>query len=1306
MANELKYVLGLDLGVASIGWAVMKYNENDEPEKLIDTGVVVFSSLDNDKGKLYNADRRDKRGSRRVTRRRADRLRRTKGHIVSSGLISKDELHNLYNSKIRMDDVYSLRIKGLTEKLTNEELARVLVHYSKNRGFKSNRKIEDIVMEEDGKDIKVKVSKASADDKKLKPAIEKGTELIQKENITVTQAIMKIKDEKGLNTFKNKGGSYNYGFTRAQVLEEITKILKRQQEENSIINDKFIEKFVEIFSSQRDFSEGPGGDSKYKVDFRSTAGRCKYTGDRRVVASAPSYEIFSFLQRVNDIRYYDNSEEALKKKREKKGLEPDIIKKIYEAVVNKNKAFNFKVVQECLDIKDVKFLNIPEISKADYKKIREEFRKKIAKKKGIELEKLDDLTEEENILFYDKLNEERMKKDIYILKRKKEIEKELEKQGLSKTQIIDLGGIKFLDEVASVLTYAKTDNKMDELFREEFSSIPEKKDDVNVREIIKKMNNYNGIGMLSLELIYKLNEEMLKGNDYEKSMSILGYSLYKNVDDSKKFDTKFPTISQIETRYNTKITNPNVKHVLVHLRKLYNSLIRRYGTPYRIHIELARDLSNDFSTRNKMKREQINNFEARQAASFDIFNANKDLLLGRDQLSNEDIMKKRLYDEQFGTCMYSAKKIDMSILFTNQVQIDHILPYSKSYDDSYSNKVLVLTEANQEKRDRTPYQWIGKNKDKWEEFKKRVRGNSNLSLSKKDKLLFTEKIERDEFLERSFHATTYVSKISLQIFKNILNDSKTDEEKKNNVIPFKGTATSYLRKFWGLNRITHNYENEEFKRKESYELGEITVDSENSKVVLTAKNAFGDEISAEMKVEKDRNGVYKTAFNEDLYLAICQKNGFEKINDIFNVSNTSRNLFEIKEKELIDLVKINKNIVTEVKAFIRLIAELKGKVSAKNRENHLHHAVDAILISVMSRSTQMRLTKFNNLIQQVRNGDRDIIDPDSGEMLTPKDILEKFSEFMIRLGKYDRVQINIEELKDKKFILPYPYRTFKEEIKWMVFERKDMFEGYDSLLGRYTADEIKNISVMQPYRVLETKPKGALHAETLLGESKNQITKRISIDDLDKKKLEKLFDKDGSQKEVYNVLNKWLDNKKKTEPILKNGKIIKKIKIVDENKEKFIKLGHKRYAEMGQTLAEIRVFKKQDDNKYYFLSLGNYNLHQLKKGNKDFGVTIWWGQAKSKEYLNYGDLEKKGYKYEMTLRSTEVVSLKVKEGESIVRIVGYTSGMLEVESVVGDGIDLIVNKLSGKIKSQFHVTVSTIQEIKKIRMNIFGEVIE
>ena len=113
MVKDLKNVLELDLGVASIGWAVMKYNENDEPEKLIDTEVVVFSSLDNDKGKLYNADR----------------LRRIKGHIVSSVLTSKDELYNLYNSKIRMDDVYSLRIAYLNRFETlKQSKKRLFIH--------------------------------------------------------------------------------------------------------------------------------------------------------------------------------------------------------------------------------------------------------------------------------------------------------------------------------------------------------------------------------------------------------------------------------------------------------------------------------------------------------------------------------------------------------------------------------------------------------------------------------------------------------------------------------------------------------------------------------------------------------------------------------------------------------------------------------------------------------------------------------------------------------------------------------------------------------------------------------------------------------------------------------------------------------------------------------------------------------------------------------------------------------------------------------------------------------------------------
>ncbi|SQA14483.1 Uncharacterized protein conserved in bacteria [Streptobacillus moniliformis] len=77
---------------------------------------------------------------------------------------------------------------------------------------------------------------------------------------------------------------------------------------------------------------------------------------------------------------------------------------------------------------------------------------------------------------------------------------------------------------------------------------------------------------------------------------------------------------------------------------------------------------------------------------------------------------------------------------------------------------------------------------------------------------------------------------------------------------------------------------------------------------------------------------------------------------------------------------------------------------------------------------------------------------------------------------------------------------------------------------------------------MKSKVSGALHAETILGESKGEITKRISVFDINYKNLGKIFDKDGSQKEIYETLVKWLEAKSKDYPKLKNGNIIKRLK--------------------------------------------------------------------------------------------------------------------------------------------------------------------
>lgn len=107
--EKLDYVLGLDLGVASIGWAVMEIDENNEPINLVDANSVIFEPLDNDKGKLYNVDRRNARGARRILNRRKERIRRTKNLLTSSGFLSDDELSKLYSGQI--EDIFEIRKK-------------------------------------------------------------------------------------------------------------------------------------------------------------------------------------------------------------------------------------------------------------------------------------------------------------------------------------------------------------------------------------------------------------------------------------------------------------------------------------------------------------------------------------------------------------------------------------------------------------------------------------------------------------------------------------------------------------------------------------------------------------------------------------------------------------------------------------------------------------------------------------------------------------------------------------------------------------------------------------------------------------------------------------------------------------------------------------------------------------------------------------------------------------------------------------------------------------------------------------------
>ncbi|CAM3086699.1 type II CRISPR RNA-guided endonuclease Cas9 [Streptobacillus ratti] len=1258
----MNYCLGLDLGVASIGWAVTEINEKNEPIRLVDANSVIFKPLDNDKGKLYNEERRDKRGSRRILRRKKYRVERTKMLLLNSSFLTKDEIDNLYIGQL--DDIYNIRLRGLKEQLNKNEIARLMIFYCKNRGFKSNRKIEEIELLES---LHKKVSEKISDEKKLKPIIAKNTELIESKGLTPIEVIYMTKEnDSSILGFKNKAGNYKFGFKRNQVIDEARKILEMQQ----IISKEVVEEYINILSSQRDFSDGPGGRSKYKIDYKKLAGTCKYTGEVRSVKSAPSYEIFTMLQKLNDIRYLKLDSDNRKVER----LDKEVIKKIYDLVVNKNKTLTYDLIEKAINEDNIRLLNIPKISKSEYINVKKSY---FGERKDYE-----NLTEEEINGFNKKLNNARMKQKLIKdnLKVYKELKSKFKEKNISEERIKELGGIYFLDLVAEILTYAKTDSKVEFFIEndEKYSLFKEQRDIV---EIIKTFPNYTKNGNLSLSLVRDLNKMLIEGLDYETCLSNLNY--YIKTDNDWK---KFPTISQIEDGLSTKIPNPNVKHILVILRKLYNTLLFKYGRPKKVHLELTRDIANNFKARNDIQSEQLENRVKREIATFEMYGKNKDIVAGKDRLSNDDFVKIKLWEEQNKVCMYSGRPIEKYQLTTSEVQVDHILPYSKSFDNSYANKVLVFSNENQNKKERTPYQWL-KGTEKWSEFKQRVRLNLKISDKKKSNLLFEEDVVNDEFLERELHATSYSSRLALNIFQRLIPASDEDKYDENgnekvkyiynrNVIAFQGKMTSMLRNLYNLNRYTHNFESGTLEvNNKNFYLKEFQMDKESLKVSVYNLNT-GVEITTETKVEKNKAGEFKTVKDEILQKELNKKENLLEISDYFK----DKVLFDLKT---VDFENID-NVEPEITSILyKMITILKEKVYSKNRENHLHHALDAFLLTTMNKSMQIKLTKYNQLISMLKNKETEILDEDRGEYINSREFAEELSrEKIIDIDGNERgIKFNING-KTHRLNLTKPYENFIDDIKFKIFDKREN--------NKY------------PYHVVKSKVNGKLHAETILGESKGEITKRISVFDLSNEELKKIFDKDGSQKEIYETLIKWFETKSKDYPKLKNGNIIKKVKIVDENKDKFIKLGDKRYVEMGKTIVKILVFKKEGEEGLKFASLGRYNYNLLKRG-KEFEISVWKNRTNYYKF-SYNKLKENGYTLIHELVPGELIELELDDGnisECLVR--GFTSGRFEIKSLLGDDFDLIDNGIIKKITNQYQIAISTIKSIKKINKNILGD---
>lgn len=293
----MKYRIGLDIGIGSVGWAVVSSGENGHVARIEDFGTRIFPSGEDEKSsESLCRERRGFRGVRRVERRRINRRLLLKYHFINiylAGEAFNDELAN-----VKDEDVYKLKVKALDEKISPAEMYKCLVHTCNHRGYKDFYEPSD-----DDEESGVNAAAANAFEKEFKESGKR----------TVSEFLCDKYFVDGFVNFRNRKGSANTHklIRRALLQDEVEQILAAQRKHYPCLNDINIKRTVDIIFAQRDFEDGPGdpndADRRYK-GFLEKLGTCQfYKNCERGYRGTVISDVFAVVNTLSQYRFVNKS---------------------------------------------------------------------------------------------------------------------------------------------------------------------------------------------------------------------------------------------------------------------------------------------------------------------------------------------------------------------------------------------------------------------------------------------------------------------------------------------------------------------------------------------------------------------------------------------------------------------------------------------------------------------------------------------------------------------------------------------------------------------------------------------------------------------------------------------------------------------------------------------------------------------------------------------------------------------------------------------------------------------------------------